>query len=174
MEFDFNIEGSLRWFEVTVARSSVDEVIIVIHEVTDSRIKEKLTQDRLNFVEQIGDISSRLIGVPIDQIDDSITDALEFVAKYTSVDRAYIFELEESVDAIRLSYEWTRDGIGPISSVIPRVEIAHFDAYREKLEKGVRIVSTIDPEILKTYNPVVQNLINSLETKSFANLPLIE
>ncbi|QTN39529.1 response regulator [Cryomorphaceae bacterium] len=173
-EFDFNIEGQPRSFEVTLVRSAVDEIIVVINEVTDSRIKERLIQNRLNFVERINEISSKLIGVSIDRIDENINEVLEAVAEFTGVDRTYVYQLDDSGEHVDLTYEWTRAGVRPLGEVLPRAVAGPFVSFREKMERGENVIRTIDPERVKTYPELVQKITYALKTKSFANIPLLE
>ena len=146
----------------------------MINEVTDSKIKQRLIKNRLKFVEQFNEISSKLIGVSIDRIDENIHGVLEFVAEYTGVDRAYVVQIDEEGTHVDLTYEWNRDGARWLGEVLPRVSTEPFGWFREKMEAGENVVRALDPERVKTYPKLIQQILSQLGTKSFANIPLQE
>ena len=74
------------------------------HDVTQKKLKE-------NIESELFDLSVQLSGVSQNEINDSITNALERVGKFIDSDRCYIFEFDEAGNHMNNTFEWCNSGI---------------------------------------------------------------
>lgn len=68
---------------------------------------------RMRFESLVTRLSTGFISVPVEEADESITDALAEVGRFAEVDRAYIFEFSDSRDRVSCTHEWCGRGIAP-------------------------------------------------------------
>lgn len=61
----------------------------------------------------IVDISTQLINLPLEKIDNKINDALKRFGKFTKVDRSFLFALSSDKKMMTNTHEWCADGIEP-------------------------------------------------------------
>ncbi len=66
---------------------------------------------RMRFESLVTRLSTGFISVPVEEADESITDALGEVGHFAEVDRAYIFEFSPSRDKVSCTHEWCGRGI---------------------------------------------------------------
>jgi signal transduction histidine kinase/DNA-binding NarL/FixJ family response regulator len=58
-------------------------------------------------------ISTRLINLPLSEVDDAINASLAEIGKLVEADRAYIFSFDKEKQIVSNTYEWCADGITP-------------------------------------------------------------
>jgi PAS domain S-box-containing protein len=81
----------------------------IYRDISARKLSEKQELRRLAFIEFISKLSSDLINMGIQEIDQTINSALETVAQMYSAERACLVKLSESGDFVEITYEWTAD-----------------------------------------------------------------
>jgi len=66
---------------------------------------------RMRFESLVTRLSTGFISVPVEEADESVTDALGEVGRFAEVDRAYIFEFSPSREKVSCTHEWCGRGI---------------------------------------------------------------
>jgi diguanylate cyclase (GGDEF)-like protein len=104
-----------------------------------SELEEALAFDKL-----ISLISTELINVQDDKLDQHIEDALAAVGEFCHADRSYVFQFNAAISEMSNSHEWVRSGISSHKEVlqqIPRQALPYF--YREIQQNLVFAVNNV-------------------------------
>lgn len=118
MESIFVIEGREMNIDFTLnpisdASGAVEFIVAEGRDVTE-RVKLIKQSNYLNSLYNlVVDISGRLIGCRVEDVDHRVNEALEKLGSTMMVDRTYIFEIHLGKDDISNIFEWCEDGITP-------------------------------------------------------------
>ncbi len=82
-------------------------------DVTERKQAEEALHYRLVFDQLITNISTLFIQLAPDDLDSGIDFALQAIAKFTAVDRSYIFLFSDDGTKIDNTHEWCAEGIAP-------------------------------------------------------------
>lgn len=77
------------------------------------RVQSEL-EERLRFEDLIATISTKLINLPVSEIDHHITEALETIARFVGIERAYVFLFSQKDKTINATHEWYAEGYTPL------------------------------------------------------------
>jgi PAS domain S-box-containing protein len=81
----------------------------IYRDISERKKSEKQKISRIAFIEYMSRLSSDLINMKIDEIDQNIRQAIETVARFFGAERAYLVRLSDSQDYVRITHEWTCD-----------------------------------------------------------------
>jgi PAS domain S-box-containing protein len=118
-------------------------------------IRERLRTERrlaenLRFETLITRLSSVMIGVTRERLDDAVNDALADIGFFAGVDRSYIFLFDESHAAVSCTHEWCAPGVSAQIARLRKVQVAEFPWVEARLLRGevvhVPRVSQMPPE----------------------------
>ncbi len=84
---------------------------IVVQDITELRLKERVLDDRAQFERIISELSAMLINLPAEEIDRKIEDGLGLVGGFMGVDRCFINQFSEDQTEFRNTHMWTAEGI---------------------------------------------------------------
>lgn len=104
-----------------------------------SELEEALAFDKL-----ISLISTELINVQDDKLDQHIEDALAAVGEFCHADRSYVFQFNAAISEMSNSHEWVRSGISSHKDTlqqIPQQALPYF--YREIQQNLVFAVNNV-------------------------------
>ena len=87
--------------------------VLVMRDVTARKKAEEELRRRAKFEQAISRISSRLIRLGSENLDDGVRQALEEIGEFADADRSYVFLLREDGETMDNTYEWCREGIEP-------------------------------------------------------------
>jgi PAS domain S-box-containing protein len=91
---------------------------------------------RMRFESLITRLSTGFIGVPAEEADESITDALGEVGRFAQVDRAYIFEFSPSREKVSCTFEWCERGIADMRERLQDLPTATYGWCLSRLQRG--------------------------------------
>lgn len=145
---EVNIDFTLN--PVTNTEGAVEFIVAEGRDITERTKLIKQTNYLNSLYNLVVDISGRLIGCRVEDVDQRIQEALEKLGSSMLVDRTYIFEIDAVHDTISNTYEWCEEGIDPQIdllqnepfSVIPRWKEAF--SFNEPIH--VPLVSAIPDE----------------------------
>lgn len=176
---------SSRWygfigFDITTEEREFQEVDISLLQTAADMIGlhltrheyERLLKKRLSFIQFINQISFDLINIAPEQMDRSINKALNFVAQYGDVDRAYTFLYAKEDQKMLLSYEWSGKGISPTSEQIKEIQTDDYPLFVEKLEAGQIINNDFSVFEKKNESEVLLQIFKTLNITSFIVFPM--
>ncbi len=106
-----NIDFTLN--PVVDAHGRVEFIVAEGRDITERMRLIKQTNSLNSLYNLVVDISGRLIGCRVEDVEDRILESLEKLGSTMMVDRSYIFELDIDFDEISNTFEWCEEGIIP-------------------------------------------------------------
>lgn len=91
--------------------------------------QDDIQTDQYNFDQIISKISTNLIDIQNDNIDQQIDFALKAIGTVCKADRSYLFEFNSDNETITNTHEWVNDGVEPCIDrlqKVPKVELPYF------------------------------------------------
>lgn len=73
----------------------------------------------IHYSQLIIELATRFINVPIEEIDATIQDALQKIAVFVDIDRAYISRYYFKNKTTCITHEWCNQGIAPHKASLP-------------------------------------------------------
>ena len=115
MEF-VRADGTLFWGGVSVKpfwneQGEIAATRSIIVDITKRKEAEQALQHRLEIEDLVAQISSNLINLAPDAVDDAITYALARIGPFAGADRSYVYLFSEDSATARYTYQWCTDGI---------------------------------------------------------------
>jgi len=154
----------VRGYPVRGAEGRIVGAVDLALDVTERKRAEQALHRRVELEEALSAISTRFINLPADEVDDSITDALETIGQLAGADRCVLFLLSDDGSRLRPGYRWCAQGIA-----LPLGEIAHPWSIA-KLQAGCTIhfpcVADLPPEA-----DVEKAYFEERGVRSFAGVP---
>ncbi len=80
-------------------------------------------EERLRFEDLITMISTKLINLPISEIDHHICEALQTVGLFVGIERSFVFLISEDGKTISATHEWYGNGYTPLQEQFQRIPI---------------------------------------------------
>jgi len=105
----------------------------LLREVEELREKERRLEEMVRFEKLLSEISTRLVNLPVEQIDQEIEQGLRRAVEFLGVDRGGVYVFSNDRTKVFRKYFWGADGI-PESA--PDLEDQKFPWIGEKLRKG--------------------------------------
>ena len=93
-------------------------------DITRQKAAECELQDRAAFERIVTTISSDLVLLPPDRIDEGIQNGLQAIGQFAHIDRSYVFLLREDDQTIDNTHEWCAPGIGPETENLQGISLA--------------------------------------------------
>ncbi|AKU98340.1 sensory box histidine kinase/response regulator [Labilithrix luteola] len=95
-------------------------------DVTARQRTEAMLRERLVFEELIMNLSTQLVGLPVDAVDEGVQDALRAIGEFAHVDRAYVFRFSSDGMAMDNTHEWCAPGIHPVIDMMQAAPLEVF------------------------------------------------
>jgi PAS domain S-box-containing protein len=144
-----------------------------IHMDIDERKQAERSQlYRVAFERLLAPISTRLINMRFDEIDDEINRTLGVVGEFVGADRSGVLWLSDDMRSVLLTHEWRRGGIAaPPSTYLPARPDEYADLYRRLNNAEIFNVASVEklPPELAGFSDVFAQT----GTRSFLIVPLL-
>jgi PAS domain S-box-containing protein len=143
-------------------------------EVQQRHKAEEALHYRLEFGRIINILSTHFINVPLDEIDDGISGALQTIAEFVGFNRGYVFLFSRKESKLAKTYEWWGENA---SSSEPRFSEISDKSLPCLMERLVKLETVIIPDIedftALTANPAQIKLVAPKDIKSFVAIPMV-
>ncbi|MBK9356020.1 MAG: response regulator [Bacteroidales bacterium] len=108
----------------------------IYRDISERKKSEKQKISRIAFIEYMSRLSSDLINMKIDEIDQNIRQAIETVARFFAAERSYLVMISDSLDSVKIIYEWTCDERFSHLSRQPVIYLNELPEYFSRLKSG--------------------------------------
>lgn len=117
------------------------------------------------------EISTNFINSPIDQVDQSIDNALGFLGKFVNADRCYIFDYLYDENISKNTYEWCAEGIPPEIHNLQALPLIFNEEWFANHTKGTLVyienVLALPPSLLR-------EILEPQGIKSLITIPMMQ
>ncbi len=138
------------------------------------RVKiEKELENQREFQALIAEISSDLININFESIDERVNDALEKIGQFFQMDRTYIFLFDEKMSVMSNTHEWYAEGIEPQSTKLQNYPLSKIPYWRDSFLKSTIIILN-DLDELPSSAESERNLLTMQKIQSLAIIPIVK
>lgn len=148
-------------------------VLLVTRDISNRKKSEDQLKKRIEFIEFISQISSEFIKIDLENMEQAVNKALQFVCKYGSIERGYVFRINEPETMMVLTNEYCDPAYKPHKGILDSIRIDDFKEFIDTLKSGEYIISHFDEIPDDDENVALRRILELLEIKSFINIPLI-
>lgn len=107
-------------------------------------------EERLRFEDLIATISTKLINLPIAEIDHHICEALKTIGMFVGIERSFVFLISEDGTTISATHEWYGEGYTPLRDLFQGIPMKAVPWGMEQLRRlepvHVPRISDLPPE----------------------------
>ncbi len=86
------------------------------------RVKAAI-EERLRFEDLIATISTKLINLPIAEIDHHICEALKTIGQFVGIERGFVFLISKDGATIHATHEWEAEGYQPLGGEFQNIPV---------------------------------------------------
>ncbi len=142
-----------------------------IRDITKEKEADELAKQQAQMQELLIYISSGLINLPLEEIDEAVELSLQGLGEFVDADRAYIFEFKDSHTSMEV-FSWVNEGISAIKNESEAKDFAeevkqHFHI----LNQGRFFLLT---DVDKLEESPLKKVYEKQKIKSLLNVPLLE
>lgn len=124
------------------------------------------------FENEILQLSPKLTGIPLNEIDSAINLALSRIGKVLDADRSYIFEFSENFNYASNTYEWCNDGISQQINDLQNIQTELFPDIMDKLKKLEYVVIESVTDLPETWKSE-REIFEPQEIMSLVMIPMV-
>lgn len=117
---------------------------------TDIRKQKEATdalKNQLELTRMIASISSKLINIPLDKIDDQINSVFDKVGNYKNIDRIYMIQMSKDKMIMEVTHQWAREGVSVYGDKLRKILTKELSNCRFYLYEHGYILASSDEEI---------------------------
>jgi PAS domain S-box-containing protein len=133
-------------------RNLINSISEMLRTFFERKRVQAALEERLRFEDLITTISTKLINLPIAEIDHHITEALKTIGLFVGIERSFVFLISDDGMTISATHEWYAEGYTPLRDQfqgIPMDSIPWAMAQLQRLEPvHVPRVSELPPEAI--------------------------
>jgi len=96
---------ALQWTDGRMVR------LEIATDITQRKKAEEALQSQLKFEKMVSEISSYIVSLPPQQLDQGITHALKLTLEFFQIDRTYIYQYSADGEKMSITHEWCSEGI---------------------------------------------------------------
>lgn len=140
--------------------------VAVIRDISEHERLKLSVEHKVHFNQLLLDISSRLVNLEPERINEAIDDVLADIGQFFNVDRSYVFSIDWDNDTITNTHEWTGKDVPPAIHRLQRVAFSEFPWLKKHMERlqvaHAPDVSNLPEEARKDREEYQQQKIRSL------------
>ena len=111
-------------------------VFAIYRDISDRIKHQQQKQRRIEFIEYISQLSSQLINLDIDNLDENIEEALSKVANLYGAERAYITSYDDAGGLVKITHEYALDTRFSHRQVSPGIPLSEIQELISRLKLG--------------------------------------
>ncbi len=154
------------------AEGRPDGVVAISVDAVERRRTATTLRERLAFEELITSLSTQLVSVSLDAVDQAVGAALRAIGEFARVDRAYVFRFTPDGAAMNNTHEWCGAGIESILETMQDLPLEVFPWWTTRLLRD-RVVIHLDVQALPPEAEAERATLTEQGVKSILCLPMI-
>ncbi len=168
--------GQLFWESVHISpikneQGEILHFLSVNEDITDRKILEQNLAHQTKLRELLMEISSGFINIPLENVDQSINEALKKMGLFVNADRAYTFDYSWKDEVCNNTFEWCNTGI---SSQIDNLQDIPLSLMSEAVEEHKKGNSTYITNVFDLPDGPAKELIMMQDVASFIMVPMMD
>ncbi len=177
-EFLNQKKNGLRYWEMATISPVYDDSGNIIHliavkeDVTEQKKVKQALEFRVKFEKLINQISTNFINLTTNKIDEAVDESLMKIGRFISIDRAFVYMLDESKKNLHRRNNWFSNQIEVAQDLPVEFEVTKIPWLFEQLQNQDMVfipsLSTMPPQAEKE-----KELMKSINARSVVFLPMV-
>ena len=140
-EFVFRRKDGTKFHALLITGPIYDEkglykgAIAGVQDIGEIKKNEELLKYKLKFEELVSGISGDFIGLPAEQVDRGVNEALKIIGEFFHFDRSYIMQNDQSSSIMSITHEWCADGVSRQIDRIKNTPVESFPWWAAQLKR---------------------------------------
>ena len=153
-----------------VVDAKVIGVSVYSKDVSEMKINQLQLQYQADLRKLLVELSSRLINLPINEINTAINQSLIKIGEFVGADRAYVFDYNFVENTSSNTFEWCREGITPQIDNLQKIDL---DRYAEivSMHKAGELVKVDNYQEVTHHG--LRKLLEDQDVISILTIPLM-
>ncbi|MEF8836059.1 MAG: PAS domain S-box protein, partial [Candidatus Thermoplasmatota archaeon] len=105
--------GETKVFYLKDDEGEITGFIGLIRDITERKEAEKEIKHRENLERIITEASTGFVNTEVEEIDETIFQALKKIGEFAGADRSYFFQFYKNLEKMDMTHEWCAEGIEP-------------------------------------------------------------
>ena len=131
----------VRHFEIELERipdghGGIQGMAVILHDITELKEAENAVRYRSEFARLVSEISSRFVGVLLEEYDDALDESLEKLGQFTEADSAYVFQFGDSGKQFSMTHLWESGALDGAAERLSNVDAATMPWWMERLQRS--------------------------------------
>jgi len=156
--------GNYRFIEWN-SSSTGNLIYAAARDITESKRAEEFEYELLQ-------LSPKLTGIPLSEINSAINLALARIGQFLSADRAYIYEFNTGDANMNNSFEWCNEGISPVIENRQNIPCTMLPSWMEVLHSHQNIVVPSVKDLPETWQ-AEREIVESQGIQSLIIMPML-
>ena len=149
----------------------VEYVVCSAEDITDKKEQRKKLESQYKFQKTLAQISSELVNIGLENVDEKINHSLKILGKFFGVDRSYIFKISEDRETMSNKYEWTAPEIKAQKQNLQNLEVEKYNWWLGSLSEDKPLIIE-DIEQLSEVAPEEKKILEAQNVESLIVLPI--
>ncbi len=165
---------------VPVQRHGEDAALTIVHDITDQRTAQNQLQRRAELERLIVEISTGFIDTPLENLDESIENALGKIGSFVEADRSYVFLYDGDPENAPLSevtttntHEWCARGVRSEKESLQKTPCSELPWWTEQMCGGEPVIVPSVANLPKEA-AAVQETLEAQDVQSLVALPMTQ
>ncbi len=172
----FKKTGEVRWVEnqLWVRRDDaggVQYIHGIVTDITDRKNAEDVLSRREEQQKMLMSLGATFINVPMERLDEAVSDSLGLIATYVGVERAFLFKYDFPGSKVSATHEWFRQGFSPLLDRLQDIPLSIFPDEVEEHRMG-KTVDIPDREALTDSHPLREYMLSN-RIQTLLTIPLM-
>ena len=150
-----------------------DGAVAVLLDAGEQLRAQATLRERLAFEELITSLSSQLVSLSPETVDDGVQEALRAIGEFARVDRAYVFRFTADGTAMNNTHEWCAAGIHSLLEMMQDLPLDVFPWWTERLLRARETIHLPDIQLLPPEAAAEKETLIEQGVKSVLALPMI-
>ena len=147
-------------------------ILLLVRDISKRRESEQLLRKGVELIRFISRISSEFIKMDIDNIEQALNNALEFVCIYTGNERGYVFQPNSTESVMFLTNEYCHPDYKSYKSIVATYHVDEFYDFIQKMKTGKNMIFHFDEIVRTEKNANVLQILETLQSQTIINIPL--
>jgi signal transduction histidine kinase len=151
----------------------LDGAVAVLIDAGERRRTQATLRERLAFEELITSLSTQVVSLSPDTVDDGVREALRAIGEFARVDRAYVFRFTSDGAAMDNTHEWCAPGIHSLIEMMQNLPLEAFPWWTARLLRARETIHVPDIQQLPPEAAAEKETLVEQGVKSILALPMI-
>lgn len=166
----------IRHFEIELERITDERgthhgMAVILHDITDLKEAENAVRYRSEFARLVSEISSRFVGVFLEEYDEAMNESLKKLGRFVESDSAYVFQFHNSGNEFSMTHLWDSGRLEGQVEKLENLDATSMPWWTERLRRSeviaVSSVGQLPPEAA-----VERSILEAQGVQSLVDVPL--